>query len=85
MTVVGDAIIQVCQPVRNNYDILGNTDQFLHAHIFPRYQWEDEQHRTMPVWLYSQRHWTDAQFSYEPSKHAQLRKQLVEVLNKIKQ
>lgn len=40
MSIVGDAIIHVCNPLRINYDILGNTDQFLHGHIFPRYNLE---------------------------------------------
>ena len=34
MSVLGDAILAACSPLRVNYDILGNTDQFLHAHVF---------------------------------------------------
>lgn len=49
MSIVGDALIEVLKPLRINYDILGNTDNYLHAHIFPRYQWEEEQRRKMPV------------------------------------
>jgi len=49
MTLVGDAIMSVCKPDRINYEILGNTDAFLHAHIFPRYHWEDESRRRSPV------------------------------------
>ena len=81
MAFVGDAILHACQPVRINYDILGNTDQFLHAHIFPRYQWENQQQRSMPVWLYDRRHWTDPQFSYDPTKHAELRQRILQALN----
>lgn len=39
MSLIGDAILTVCNPRRINYEILGNTDVFLHAHIFPRYEW----------------------------------------------
>jgi len=43
MSLIGDALIEVCSPViRINYDILGNTDNYLHAHITPRYEWEGE-------------------------------------------
>ncbi|WP_305091384.1 diadenosine tetraphosphate hydrolase [Prescottella sp. R16] len=37
---------------RVNIEILGNTDTFLHTHIWPRYEWEPEQYKRMPVWLY---------------------------------
>ncbi len=40
MATLGDAILTACEPLRVNYDILGNTDHFLHAHVFPRYQSE---------------------------------------------
>ena len=33
MTLLGDAIIQACSPLRINYELLGNTDNFLHAHF----------------------------------------------------
>ena len=42
MTIVGDAIQKVYNPHRVNYEILGNTDEYVHAHIFPRYSWEGE-------------------------------------------
>ena len=40
MSIVGDVLLKVCSCQRINYDILGNTKQFLHAHIFQRYQLE---------------------------------------------
>lgn len=43
---------------RVNIEILGNTDAFLHTHIWPRYEWEPD-HRHMPVWLYPPDHWTN--------------------------
>ena len=45
MSLIGDAILTVCNPRRINYEILGNTDVFLHAHIFPRYEWEEEERK----------------------------------------
>ncbi len=37
----GDAMIKALNPTRVNYEILGNKDHFLHAHLFPRYECED--------------------------------------------
>ena len=42
MTLVGDAIKEVYKPYKINYEILGNLDEFIHAHIIPRYKWEGE-------------------------------------------
>ena len=44
---------------RMNIEILGNTDAFLHAHIWPRYDWEPPALLEKPVWLYSPDHWSD--------------------------
>lgn len=52
MTIVGDAVMRVFEPMRLNYEILGNTEPALHAHIFPRYNWEPPILRTKPVWFY---------------------------------
>ena len=35
---VGRAIEQVMQPVKMNYDLLGNSLPHLHAHVVPRYE-----------------------------------------------
>ena len=46
MALMGDALLQVTDAVRINYQILGNLDPFLHAHICPRYAWEPDELRT---------------------------------------
>ena len=82
MSVLGDAIIQSCTPIRVNYDILGNTDNFLHAHVFPRYDWESEERKKMPVWLYDSSNWHNKETSYNPIKHDEIRNSILEYLNK---
>ena len=82
MSVLGDAIIQSCTPIRVNYDILGNTDNFLHAHVFPRYEWESEERKKMPVWLYDSSNWHNKETSYNPIKHDEIRNSILEKLNK---
>jgi diadenosine tetraphosphate (Ap4A) HIT family hydrolase len=52
MAIVGDALLAVTDSYRINYEILGNTEPALHAHIFPRYVTEPEERRLKPVWFY---------------------------------
>jgi diadenosine tetraphosphate (Ap4A) HIT family hydrolase len=52
MSVIGDALLEVTGAHLINYEILGNTDAALHAHVFPRYRDEPEERRLGPVWLY---------------------------------
>ncbi|PZQ89115.1 MAG: diadenosine tetraphosphate hydrolase [Leifsonia xyli] len=42
---------------RTNIDILGNADAFVHAHIWPRYEWEPPELVWRPVWLYDLASW----------------------------
>lgn len=72
MTRLGDAVLRVCRPRRINYEILGNLEPALHAHVFPRYTEEPEHLRTRPVWLYPQEAWTGADHAFGPEKHAGL-------------
>lgn len=44
---------------RVNIDILGNADAFVHAHIWPRYEWEPSDLVWRPVWLYDLANWSD--------------------------
>ncbi|HVT13315.1 MAG TPA: hypothetical protein VHE55_13700 [Fimbriimonadaceae bacterium] len=48
MARAGDAVLAATGCLRINYSIYGNLDPFLHAHIWPRYDWEDERYRTLP-------------------------------------
>jgi hypothetical protein len=38
---------------------LGNTDAFLHAHVWPRYDWEPADRVGHLVWLYPAANWSD--------------------------
>ncbi len=57
MDLLGQAVENACRGAdpsfrRMNYEILGNTDAYLHAHLFPRYDWEPPERVGHPVWLY---------------------------------
>ncbi|HET7628238.1 MAG TPA: hypothetical protein VFK44_07600 [Bacillales bacterium] len=83
MSLIGDAIERVCKPRRINYSIYGNTDAFLHAHIFPRYDWEPAERIPYPVWQYPQNRWTDEEYQFSEAKHSDLKNQLAEALEKL--
>ncbi|MCH5464392.1 HIT family protein [Levilactobacillus tujiorum] len=82
MRILGDAILQATGCERINYDILGNTDQFLHAHVFPRYITESPTRRVKPVWLYSPDHWYDDQYHYDTDRDGPLRQAITQILNR---
>lgn len=52
MGVLGDAIKEVTGAERINYSIYGNLDPFLHAHVWPRYPWEDRHYHHLPPFNY---------------------------------
>jgi diadenosine tetraphosphate (Ap4A) HIT family hydrolase len=77
MSILGDAVMSVCRPLRLNYEILGNTDSYLHAHVFPRYGWEEEARRKMPVWLYPKENWSQKEHQFDAAKHGDLKCKLM--------
>jgi len=65
MTAVGDAILELTMALRINYEMLGNIEPALHAHLFPRYTTEAEEVRTEPIWLHD---W-DAAEQFDSQRH----------------
>ena len=55
MTLLGDALLAVTGAARINYEILGNREAALHAHVFPRFATEPEERRQKPVWFYDRK------------------------------
>ncbi|MEU3114434.1 MULTISPECIES: HIT family protein [Micromonospora] len=77
MERLGEAVERACAEAdpafrRINLEILGNTDPFLHAHIWPRYEWEPPHLVGMPVWLYPPEKWRDPASALGP-QHDELR------------
>ena len=75
--LIADAVEAACRRFdpefrRLNIEILGNTDAFLHCHIWPRYEWEPEQLVGKPVWLYDSDRWSDPATALGPA-HDELR------------
>jgi diadenosine tetraphosphate (Ap4A) HIT family hydrolase len=52
MATIGDAVMAVTGAYRINYEILGNVEPELHAHVFPRFTSEPDERRRAAVWYY---------------------------------
>ena len=86
MDLLGEAVERACRRLdpafrRVNLEILGNTDDFLHAHIWPRFDWEPDELVGMPVWLYPHDRWRDERFALGP-RHDALRTAIGEELDR---
>jgi diadenosine tetraphosphate (Ap4A) HIT family hydrolase len=71
MDHLGEAVERACGELdpafrRINLEILGNTDPYLHAHIWPRYEWEPQHLVGGPVWRYPREKWQDASTTLGP-------------------
>jgi len=71
MARLGDAVLRVTGAERINYEILGNVEPALHAHIIPRHASEAPELRKQPVWLHE---WSTAEPFNE--SHEALRAQI---------
>lgn len=76
MTLIGDALLEVTKARRINYEILGNSEPELHAHIFPRFDEEEECRRKMPAWFYD---WKNAP-RFSPETHGPLQSAIRDAL-----
>jgi diadenosine tetraphosphate (Ap4A) HIT family hydrolase len=81
MERLGEAVERACAGAdpgfrRINLEILGNTDPFLHAHIWPRYDWEPPELVGGPVWLYPRGNWSDPAAALGP-RHDGLRAEIL--------
>ena len=84
MADLGEAVERACRAAdrgfrRANLEILGNTDPYLHAHIWPRYNWEPPEIVGKPVWLYPPEHWSDPAHALGP-QHDELRATIADAL-----
>ena len=68
MTRLGDAVLAMTGAERINYEILGNVEPALHAHVIPRYATEPAEDRQRPVWSHD---WAKAP-AFDGSAHAEL-------------
>ncbi|MFJ4657315.1 diadenosine tetraphosphate hydrolase [Nocardia sp. NPDC088792] len=87
MERLGEAVERACGRVdpafrRVNLEILGNTHTFLHAHVWPRFNWEPDDFVGMPVWLYPRGNWSDPRYALG-SRHDAIRRAIGEELDRL--
>ncbi|MFC9643809.1 HIT family protein [Streptomyces mirabilis] len=87
MDRLGEAVERACKRLdpgfrRVNLEILGNTDPFLHAHVWPRFEWEPTDLVGRPVWLYPRERWSDKRYALGP-RHDVLREAIGEELDQL--
>lgn len=75
MARLGDAVLAATGAERINYEILGNVEPALHAHVIPRHAQEQPELRRQPVWLHD---WTAAPAFGEA--HESLRRRIQQAL-----
>lgn len=80
MTLLGDAILAICEPAHINYTILGTTGHFLHAHVHPRYDWEPEEYRSDSAFRYPREQWADPAYQYSEEQHGELQARISDLL-----
>ena len=73
MTLIGDAIIKTCNPLRINYSILMNLDNYLHAHIEARYDWEPAKNKCRPSYFYPKEQRNSSQYEFSEEKYGVLK------------
>ena len=76
MARLGDAVLAVTKAERINYEILGNVEPALHAHVIPRFATETPERRRTPVWLHD---WTSAP-PFDVRQHASLARAIADAL-----
>ncbi|MEU3791733.1 diadenosine tetraphosphate hydrolase [Streptomyces fructofermentans] len=88
MDRLGEAVERACRRAdpafrRVNLEILGNTDPFLHAHVWPRFEWEPAGLVGRPVWLYPADRWSDEGSVLGP-QHDALRNGIASELDRLR-
>ena len=65
MSILGDVLLGVTDARLINYEILGNAEHALHAHLFPRYADEPDEYRRRPAWMYAKAYRNSIRFDAE--------------------
>jgi diadenosine tetraphosphate (Ap4A) HIT family hydrolase len=78
MVLVGDALLEVTKARLINYQLLGNSDRALHAHIHPRYAHEPDDKRLFPPWEYHR----GPQISFDLVRDAEMMRQIGVAIDK---
>ena len=75
-TLIADAIIKVCDPLRINYSTLMNLDHYLHTHIEARYDWEPDEYKSKPSWYYPKEQRFGDEYKFCEHKYGDLKRKI---------
>ncbi len=76
LSLLGEAVESVCRDHdlrRVNYEVLGNSMQWLHGHVHARYDWEPAEWVGGPVWRYPNEVRNAPEHAYTDVAHGALR------------
>lgn len=76
MAKLGDVVLDVTGAARINYEMLGNLEPALHAHVIPRHEDEPINLKAKPIWFYD---W-EAAAQFDMDLHGDLLKAIQEKL-----
>jgi diadenosine tetraphosphate (Ap4A) HIT family hydrolase/shikimate kinase len=75
LALLGESVAAACSRLdgfrRINYEVLGNSLDWLHGHVHARWDWEPAEYIGGPVWLYPERF--AEEHAYEADRHGPLR------------
>jgi diadenosine tetraphosphate (Ap4A) HIT family hydrolase len=86
MALLGRAVETVCRDNglrRMNFEIQGNTLPLLHAHVRPRYAWEDAERQAWPVSSYPLDVLSSEAHDYDDAAHGPLRAAITAELERL--
>ena len=86
LSLLGEAVEHACRADglrRINYEVLGNSMDFLHGHVHARYDWEPPDKVTGPVWRYPKDVRNDPAHAYSDEQHGVLRAAIAAELNRL--
>ena len=83
MSLLGEAIDRVTESKRINFAMYGNVDPFLHAHVWPRYEWEVPEFATLPPLSIPEEVRLHEDTVWDPAVHGNLQNQIREMILKV--
>ena len=84
--LIGKAVQRACRPQRLrrvNYEVLGNSMEWLHGHVHARYDWEPAARVGQPVWCYPREERFNDDVAYSDIAHGALRASITQELTRI--
>ena len=81
MATVSEAVYEAFKPKKLNYELLGNTDEHLHWHIFPRYPKDPKPN--VPIWIVDKSIRSSKKTIPSDKKLKNLKSKLLKELNKL--